>query len=113
MSFCLHKDKNLYGRYWGCFEEYNCLHFETCYYKPIEWAITSGLQMFDPGAGGSHKKRRGFPATSNYSLHRFYNRKMEQILRNYIEEINQMELEEIEAINNDLPFSKREINFKI
>jgi predicted N-acyltransferase len=38
---------------------------------------------------------------------------MEQILRNYIEEINQMELEEIEAINNDLPFSKREINFKI
>jgi hypothetical protein len=113
MSFCLHKDQNLYGRYWGCFEEYNCLHFETCYYKPIEWAITSGLQMFDPGAGGSHKKRRGFPATSNYSLHRFYNRKMEQILRNYIEEINQMELEEIEAINNDLPFSKREINFKI
>ncbi|MBE9166604.1 N-acetyltransferase [Pleurocapsales cyanobacterium LEGE 06147] len=113
MSFCLHKERNLYGRYWGCFEEYNCLHFEACYYKPIEWAINNGLQMFDPGAGGSHKKRRGFPAKTNYSLHRFYNRKMERILRNYIEEINQMELEEIEAINNDLPISKRTINFKL
>jgi predicted N-acyltransferase len=36
---------------------------------------------------------------------------MTQILRNYIQEINQMEQEEIEAINQDLPFSKREIEF--
>ncbi|AFZ36038.1 protein of unknown function DUF482 [Stanieria cyanosphaera PCC 7437] len=111
MSFCLTKGNNLYGRYWGCFEEYNCLHFEACYYKPIEWAINNGITMFDPGAGGSHKKRRGFPATPNYSLHRFYNRRMNQILRNYIDEINQMEQEEIDAINHELPFSKREINF--
>jgi predicted N-acyltransferase len=67
--------------------------------------------MFDPGAGGQHKKRRGFPATANHSLHRFYHGKMTQILRNYIQEINQMEQEEIEAINQDLPFSKREIEF--
>ncbi|BAU65416.1 hypothetical protein STA3757_28010 [Stanieria sp. NIES-3757] len=111
MSFCLTKGNNLYGRYWGCFEEYNCLHFEACYYKPIEWAIDNGITMFDPGAGGSHKKRRGFPATPNYSLHRFYNRRMNQILRNYIDEINQMEQEEIDAINHELPFTKREINF--
>jgi hypothetical protein len=111
MSFCLTKGNNLYGRYWGCFEEYNCLHFEACYYKPIEWAINNGITMFDPGAGGSHKKRRGFPATPNYSLHRFYNRRMNQILRNYIDEINQMEQEEIDAINHELPFTKREINF--
>jgi predicted N-acyltransferase len=65
--------------------------------------------MFDPGAGGQHKKRRGFPATANHSLHRFYHGKMTQILRNYIQEINQMEQEEIDAINQDLPFSKREI----
>jgi predicted N-acyltransferase len=111
MSFCLTKGNNLYGRYWGCFEEYNCLHFEACYYKPIEWAINNGITMFDPGAGGSHKKRRGFPAAPNYSLHRFYNRRMNQILRNYIDEINQMEQEEIDAINHELPFTKREINF--
>ncbi|MDJ0746460.1 MAG: GNAT family N-acetyltransferase [Xenococcaceae cyanobacterium MO_167.B27] len=113
LSFCLYKGKNLYGRYWGCFEEYNSLHFEACYYKPIEWAINNGITMFDPGAGGSHKKRRGFPATPNYSLHRFRDRRMSQTLRNYIAQINDMEQEEIEAINNELPFSKKEIKFNI
>jgi uncharacterized protein len=110
MSFCLRKDDNLYGRYWGCMEELDCLHFEACYYQPIEWAIQQNIQMFDPGAGGSHKRRRGFPATSNYSLHKFYHPRMSQILHHYIDEINQAEWEEIEAINHDLPFSKREIN---
>ena len=113
MSFCLRKGENLYGRYWGCDEEYDCLHFEACYYKPIEWAIENGIKMYDPGAGGRHKKRRGFPATGNHSLHRFYNRRMKQILKNYIGEVNKMEAEEITAINENLPFNKREINFDL
>lgn len=113
MSFCLYKGDRLYGRYWGCFEEFDCLHFEACYYKPIEWAISQGMQIFDPGAGGSHKRRRGFPATPNYSLHRFYNQRMGKILRNYIGEINQLEQQEIDAINQDLPFTKREINIMV
>ncbi len=111
LSFLLRKDENLYGRYWGSLQEYDCLHFETCYYKPIEWAIENGIKMFDPGAGGSHKRRRGFPATSNHSLHRFYNPRMSQILRNYMQEVNQMEQEEINAINQELPFTKREIQW--
>jgi len=109
LSFCIRKGENLYGRYWGCFEEYDCLHFEACYYKPIEWAIEQGIQMFDPGAGGSHKRRRGFTAKPNYSLHRFYHPKMSQILHAYIDEINEMEQAEIDAINQDLPFKKQEI----
>ncbi|MGF1489887.1 MAG: GNAT family N-acetyltransferase [Prochloraceae cyanobacterium] len=113
MSFCLHKDENLYGRYWGCFDEYDCLHFEACYYKPIEWAINNNVKIFDPGAGGRHKRRRGFPATANHSLHRFYNPRMSKIISAYIDQINGMEAEEIEAINNDLPFSKREIKLDI
>ncbi|WP_204106531.1 MULTISPECIES: GNAT family N-acetyltransferase [Spirulina sp. CCY15215] len=111
MSFCLRKDKNLYGRYWGSLEEFDCLHFEACYYKPIEWAISQGIQMFDPGAGGKHKRRRGFPATPNHSLHRFYDPRMRKILCSYVDEINDMEQQEIEAINQDLPFNKQEINF--
>ena len=31
-AFNFHDDKKLYGRYWGCLEEYDSLHFETCYY---------------------------------------------------------------------------------
>ena len=110
MSFFVRKASQLYGRYWGCFDEFDCLHFEACYYKPIEWAIAEGIQMFDPGAGGKHKRRRGFAATGNHSLHRFYDFRMTRILRQYIAEINDMEQEEIDAINQDLPFSKKEIN---
>ncbi|MFM7575020.1 MAG: GNAT family N-acetyltransferase [Snowella sp.] len=112
LSFCLRKDENLYGRYWGSLQEFDCLHFEACYYQPINWAIQQGIKLFDPGAGGQHKRRRGFPATPNYSLHRFYNQRMSQILLHYIDEINQMEQDEIDAINQDLPFSKQEINLQ-
>lgn len=104
MSFCIHKGENLYGRYWGCNSEYDSLHFEACYYQPIEWAIANGVQMYDPGAGGRHKKRRGFPATANYSLHRFYHHSLSRILRNYLSEINSMEQDEIATINQNLPF---------
>ena len=103
MSFCLTKGDRLYGRYWGSFEEYNNLHFSACYYEPIEWAIAHGIQTFDPGAGGRHKRRRGFPATPNHSLHRFYAPELGQILGNYIGRINQAEQLQIEEINNDLP----------
>lgn len=113
LSFLIRKGENLYGRYWGCLQEYDCLHFETCYYQPIEWAIAQGIQMFDPGAGGQHKRRRGFPATANHSLHRFYHPRLDQILRAYLPEINAAEAAEIEAINGDLPFKKETIRFDI
>ncbi|MEL6788640.1 MAG: GNAT family N-acetyltransferase, partial [Cyanobacteria bacterium J06607_15] len=113
MSFCLQKGDRLYGRYWGCYEEYNALHFEACYYKPIEWAIANGIKMYDPGAGGRHKKRRGFPATANHSLHRFYNPRMAKVLHNYIDDVNRMSQEEITAINNNLPFNREEISFSL
>jgi uncharacterized protein len=108
MSFCLTKGDQLYGRYWGSSDEIDCLHFNACYYQPIEWAIANGIQTFDPGAGGRHKKRRGFPATPNYSLHRFYNNRLAHILRSYIDEVNEMEQQEIDAINQDLPFKQSE-----
>lgn len=106
MSFCLYKGDRLYGRYWGSLQEIDCLHFDACYYTPIEWAIDRGIQTFDPGAGGRHKKRRGFPATPNYSLHRFYNNRLAQILKSYIGQINEREQAEIDAVNEDLPFTQ-------
>ncbi|URR36771.1 GNAT family N-acetyltransferase [Thermosynechococcus sp. HN-54] len=103
MSFCITKGANLYGRYWGSAREIDCLHFNACYYEPIEWAIANGIQRFDPGAGGRHKKRRGFPATPNYSLHRFYEPRLAQIFDHYIDEINDEEQRLIDTINADLP----------
>lgn len=109
MSFFVHKGDRLYGRYWGSHQDYDCLHFNACYYTPIAWAIDRGIQIFDPGAGGSHKKRRGFPATPHYSLHRLYNPRFREIIGSYLERVNQVERLEIEAINQELPFTRPEI----
>ncbi|MDO9478434.1 MAG: GNAT family N-acetyltransferase, partial [Pseudohongiella sp.] len=44
------KDQNtLYGRYWGCEQDYQNLHFETCYYQGIDICIAEGLERFDAG----------------------------------------------------------------
>ncbi|OUS13522.1 GNAT family N-acetyltransferase [Gammaproteobacteria bacterium 53_120_T64] len=64
-----HGDDTLYGRYWGCAEEYDFLHFELCYYQGIEYAIQRGLQRFDAGAQGEHKIVRGFEPLATHSLH--------------------------------------------
>ena len=103
MSFCITKGDRLYGRYWGSSEDVDCLHFDACYYTPIEWGIQNGIKIFDPGAGGRHKKRRGFPATANYSLHRFYHPQFSKIICDYLVEANEREQQEIIAINEDLP----------
>lgn len=59
----------LYGRYWGCKREYDCLHFEACYYRGIEYCIEHGLTRFDPGAQGEHKIQRGFRPVETFSNH--------------------------------------------
>ena len=80
------------------------LHFEVCYYAPIEWAIGHGINSFDPGAGGSHKRRRGFVARPHASLHRWYQPQMDSLIRAWLPKVNGLMLEEIEAINAELPF---------
>ncbi len=59
----------LYGRYWGCYEEYNGLHFEACYYQGMDYCIEQGLKQFDSGAQGEHKISRGFEPVTTYSAH--------------------------------------------
>jgi predicted N-acyltransferase len=63
------KGKHLYGRYWGCLEDQQCLHFEICYYQSIEYAIKEGITLFEAGAQGEHKIVRGFLPAYTYSSH--------------------------------------------
>jgi predicted N-acyltransferase len=69
MAFSLVGDGVLYGRYWGCLAEYDRLHFETCFYQGIDYAIEHGLQCFDAGAQGEHKLLRGFEPVLTRSWH--------------------------------------------
>ena len=69
MAFSLLGGDSLYGRYWGCLAEFDRLHFETCFYQGMEYAIAKGLQRFDAGAQGEHKLIRGFEPVITRSWH--------------------------------------------
>jgi len=58
-----------YGRYWGALERVDCLHFEACYYQPIQWCIANGVKRFEGGAQGEHKMARALLPVSTQSAH--------------------------------------------
>lgn len=58
-----------YGRYWGALKAVSCLHFEACYYQPLQWCIANGFQSFEGGAQGEHKLARGLTPVATYSAH--------------------------------------------
>lgn len=68
-AYFIRSKTHLYGRYWGSLIEEEFLHFETCYYQGINYAITQGLEVFEPGAQGEHKLSRGFNPVLTYSYH--------------------------------------------
>ena len=104
MSMCIKNEKYIWGRYWGSQEEVLNLHFELCYYQPIEWAIKNNIESFDPGAGGKHKRRRGFYAKGAKSFHKWFNKNMQNIITPWLNEVNFQTLKEIELENNSIPF---------
>jgi len=104
MSMCVKNKNNLWGRYWGSQEEISNLHFELCYYQPIEWAIKNSIHLFDPGAGGEHKRRRGFFAKSTISLHKWFDKNMENIIYPWLNEVNKQTEMEIDFENKSIPF---------
>jgi predicted N-acyltransferase len=59
----------LYGRNWGCLVDYKFLHFETCYYQAIEYAIAHGIARVEAGAQGEHKIQRGYLPVATWSAH--------------------------------------------
>ncbi|WP_288376287.1 GNAT family N-acetyltransferase [uncultured Pseudomonas sp.] len=69
MALSLVGGDSFYGRYWGCLDEFDRLHFETCFYQGMDYAIAEGLQRFDAGAQGEHKLIRGFEPVLTRSWH--------------------------------------------
>ncbi len=105
-ALCFFDDTHLYGRYWGCRIEVPGLHFETCYYQGIEFAIERGLKRFDPGAQGEHKIQRGFEPTLTYSQHWLADDRFHSAVDNFVAQ----ETPGVEAYQADcktyLPFKR-------
>jgi hypothetical protein len=68
-AFNVRSATHLYGRYWGASLDRPFLHFNVCYYAGIDLCLELGLTRFEPGAGGEHKRARGFLPTRTLSVH--------------------------------------------
>jgi hypothetical protein len=101
MSMLVFKGEQLFGRYWGGVDGIPFLHFNLCYYEPIQWAIQNRMQRFDPGMGGEHKLYRGFQLVPNYSLHRVYAPKMQHVLAVSLHEVNTLQERRIVESNRE------------
>lgn len=84
-AICIKGKDTLYGRHWGCVENYDSLHFELCYYTGIEYCIENKLTWFEPGAQGEHKIARGFLPTKTRSSHWVANPEFKKILSNHLQ----------------------------
>jgi predicted N-acyltransferase len=84
-SFCIKDGKRLYGRHWGTLEYVPGLHFETCYQQGIEYAIAHGLQVFEGGAQGEHKRARGLVPTATHSWHWLENDEFRKAVDRFLE----------------------------
>ncbi len=85
-SLFFKNEYRLYGRYWGCLQEYDSLHFETCYYQGIEYCIKYGLEHFDAGAQGEHKIKRGFIPVKTFSFHWLQNSSFQAAIKDFLTE---------------------------
>ena len=77
--------ETLFGRYWGCAEDHPCLHFETCYYQAIDFAIENGLKRVEAGAQGGHKLARGYEPVTTRSLHFIADTNFRNAVEHYLE----------------------------
>jgi len=90
----LRGDTRRYGRYWGEATTIPFLHFEVCFYHPIERCISDGYSAFEPGHGGDQKLLRGFEPMFTYSAHWFAQPELHQLVGRYL----QKEADFVEAV---------------
>ncbi|TNE63295.1 MAG: N-acetyltransferase [Alphaproteobacteria bacterium] len=96
----------LFGRHWGCVEDHPCLHFETCYYQAIEFAIDRGLKCVEAGAQGQHKLARGYEPVKTYSAHWIENPSFRDAVDRYLRQERRGVDADIDWLSEHTPFKK-------
>jgi len=96
----------LYGRYWGCIEQRPMLHFETCYYQAIDYAIAHGLKTVEAGAQGGHKLARGYGPVTTYSAHWIAHPGLHDAIHDYLEREREAVEREQGYLQERTPFKK-------
>lgn len=110
-SLCFQSKSSLYGRYWGCKQDFNFLHFECCYYSGIEYCMKQGFAFFDAGAQGEHKLQRGFAPVLRHGFYRFTDKTAHKAINEAIGRYCVQEQKAVEQYQQEaelsLPFARR------
>jgi uncharacterized protein len=96
----------LYGRSWGTFEYHSGLHFETCYYRAIEFCIARNIKTFEGGAQGEHKLARGFMPVATCSAHWLAHPQFARAVEDYLQQETSAISEYVEELNERSPFKQ-------
>jgi hypothetical protein len=96
----------LYGRNWGCSEFVPFLHFETCYYQAIDFAIQRGLKKVEAGAQGAHKLLRGYMPTPTYSAHYIAHPGLSRAVENFLNAERSAVTEQMEELAAHGPYKR-------
>ena len=103
-AICFRNQETLFGRHWGCGPEFHSLHFETCYYRGIDYCLANGLRTFNPGTQGEHKLARGFEPTATWSTHWIADHRFREAVRDFLQRETAMTDAYIAEAREHLPF---------
>jgi len=95
-----------YGRYWGALERVDCLHFEACYYQPVQWCIEQGYQRFEGGAQGEHKLARALLPVKASSAHWLAHPAFAQAVERFLEREDEGVGQYLEGLQQRSPLRK-------
>jgi predicted N-acyltransferase len=107
-SLLVQDRKTLYGRYWGALEHVPLLHFECCYYQPIEFAISKKLQIFEGGAQGEHKIFRGLMPVETLSAHWLAHPRFARAVEQFLEREGAGIARYVDELREHSPFRQEE-----
>lgn len=99
-------DGVLFGRNWGAAEFVPFLHFETCYYQAIEFAIARGLRKVEAGAQGGHKLLRGYTPVLTRSAHWIADSRLRRAVADYLLQEREMVAEGMAELSAHTPYRK-------
>ena len=95
-----------YGRYWGALARVDCLHFEACYYQPLQWCIDHGYLRFEGGAQGEHKMARALLPVKTTSAHWLANPSFADAVDRYLEREGQGIAQYMDELQDRSPLKK-------
>ncbi|MDX2020266.1 MAG: GNAT family N-acetyltransferase [Deltaproteobacteria bacterium] len=100
------KGTHIYGRYWGCEVEREMLHFELCYYQLIDRAIERGHCLFEAGAQGEHKLKRGLMPSFTHSAHLIVDPSLDRAIAGFLTHEQNVVKHHVQEYTRHAPYNR-------